>query len=213
MIAPWTFQCENLHIQFDAKVTPSSRTADLLKLLDLNMIADQKMLLTISKMRSTCFSDNDFITSHEVILKVATTYNAVEYYFPLLAIVDAPHSIIRGALLGYTKHIGAVEITDTSKTFHWEGGDNSISHDVLQSTNEEITLHPHLTYRNFRTRDFQAKGFSTLDITDYSASPILKCNPITIDLPFLKCCGITPLRSYKLGFASDSFTVHGAQYV
>ncbi|MGU9853431.1 hypothetical protein ACU680_21880 [Pseudomonas koreensis] len=212
MIAPWKFQCENLHIQFSAEVKPDSRASETLELLPVNVTPSQQMLLTISKMKSTCFADDDFMTSHEAILKVAVTLNSVQYYFPIFAIVDAPHSIVRGALLGYTKSIGKINISSRSHEFHWEGYENVVQFQTLESVSEDISLLPHLTYRNYRTAEFEAKGLSVLNISDYSATPISTCKTIKLDLPLLAEYGIRNTTPFKAGFVSDSFTVHGAQY-
>ncbi|MCV4342576.1 hypothetical protein [Pseudomonas capsici] len=216
MIAPWKFHCENLHIQFDANFCHerlSLKIFDALSFLPKEAIVRQKMLLTISKMHSTCYSDDDFIVSHEVILKVMIELDAVHYYFPILAIVDAPHSITRGAFLGYTKHIGEVKFDNTLIHFHMEGIDNNIQFDLSPSDVEEILLLPHLTYRNYRTPDFEAKGLSVIDIQDHIASPVSKCTSRAVNLPFLDRCGITPISPCKIGMVSDSFTVKGASYV
>ncbi|MDO7928329.1 hypothetical protein Q6A51_16185 [Pseudomonas sp. KFB-139] len=216
MIAPWKFKCENLHIQFDAAFCHerlSLKISDALSFLPKEATISQRMLLTISKMHSTCYSDNDFIVSHEVIMKVMIALNSVLYYYPILAIVDAPHSITRGAFLGYAKHIGEVKFGNSLSHFHMEGVDNFIQFDMSPSEIEEISLLPHLTYRHYRTPDFEAKGLSVIDITDHIASPISKCTSLAVDFPFLEQCGITPLSPYKVGMISDSFTVLGASYV
>lgn len=212
MIAPWKFQCENLHIQFSAEVKPDSRASAALESLPVNVIPSQQMLLTISKMKSTCFADDDFMTSHEAILKVAVTLNSVQYYFPIFAIVDAPHSIVRGALLGYTKNIGKINISGRSHEFYWGGYENVVQFQTLKSVSEDIFLLPHLTYRNYRTAEFEAKGLSVLNISDYSTTPISTCKTIKVDLPLLAEFGIRTTTPFKAGFVSDSFTVHGAQY-
>lgn len=216
MIAPWNFQCENLHIQFDAKLCRERLTpkiSDNLNFLPSEAKISRKMLLTISKIRSTCYSENDFITSHEAILKVMIELRSTQYYFPILAIVDAPHSIIRGALLGYTKHIGEVQLGNTFSKFELEGVENSVQYKIFPSEVENISLLPHLTYRNYRTCEFQAKGLSTLDITNYITSPFLKCALLETRTPLLERCGVKPISSYRAGMTSDSFTVNGAIYV
>ncbi|MGE7958412.1 hypothetical protein ACQKQA_17820 [Pseudomonas sp. NPDC089530] len=164
-------------------------------------------------MQSTCYSDNDFTPSHEAILKVMVDLHSVQYYFPIFALVDAPHSIIRGAFLGYRKHIGEVEFGDAFSRFCWKGVDNRAEFEISPTELEDISLLPHLTYRNYRTSDFEAKGLSVLEIADYIAAPILKCTSPRIDLPFLESCGIKPISQYKVGLVSDSFTVKGAKYV
>jgi hypothetical protein len=171
------------------------------------------MLLTISKMRSTCYSENDFITSHEAILKVLIGLHSEQYYFPVFAFVDAPYSIIRGAFLGYKKHIGKIQFGSAFSKFELDGVENTIQFKIVPSVVEHISLFPHLTYRNYRTDDFQAKGLSVLDITNHITSPISRCTVLEANFPFLERCGIIPTSSYKVGMASDSFTVNGAIYV
>jgi hypothetical protein len=216
MIAPWNFQCKSLHIQFDAKLyserlTP--RISEALNLLPSEAKISHKMLMTISKMHSTCYSENDFIISHEAILKIMIEMHSMQYYFPVLAIVDAPHSIIRGSFLGYTKYIGEIQFGENFSNFKLEGVENAVQFKTSSSEIEDISIFPHLTYRNYRTDDFQAKGLSVLDITNHVASPVSKCTILEANLPFLEKCGITPTSSYKFGMASDSFTVNGAIYV
>ncbi|WPO46647.1 hypothetical protein [Pseudomonas sp. S1Bt23] len=216
MIAPWKFKCDNLHIQFSAKFSPEKTLpciSEILQSLPIEARVSREMLLTISRMHSTCYSDNDFIPSYEAILKVMVDLHSVQYYFPIFALVDAPHSITRGAFLGYRKHIGQVEFGDMSSQFYWGGMNNCIEFKTLPSKLENLSLLPHLTYRNYRTPDFEAKGLSVIDIADYVASPILKCTSTRIDLPLLESFSIKPISQYKLGLVSDSFTVKGAKYV
>lgn len=216
MIAPWKFSCENLHIQFDAQLCRErlpSTISDALDFLPSEVKISQKVLLTISKIHSTCFTDNDFITSHEAILKIMIELHSVQYYFPVLAVVDAPHSITRGAFLGYTKRIGKVQLEDSFSKFELEGVENMVQFKVLPLEVEEILLLPHLTYRNYRTSDFQAKGLSVLDVENYITSPVAKCTSLKVHAAFLEKCGINPISSYKAGLVSDSFTVNGALYV
>lgn len=216
MIAPWKFQCENLHIQFDAKLCLerlAPKITNALNVLPSEAKISQQMLLTISKMRSTCYSENDFITSHEAILKVIIELHSAQYYFPVLAIVDAPHSITRGAFLGYAKYIGEVQFENTFSKFWLEGVENTVQFKILSSEIEDISLFPHLTYRNYCTSDFQARGLSVLDITNHITSPVLKCTFLEVHIPFLESCGIKPISPFKAGMVSDSFTVNGAIYV
>ncbi|CAI9006938.1 hypothetical protein [Pseudomonas chlororaphis] len=216
MIAPWKFKCDNLHIQFDAEFYPEGMSpwiSEALELLPREARVSRQMLLTISQMHSTCYTDNDFTTSHEAILKIAADLHSTQYYVPVLAIVDAPHSITRGAFLGYKKHIGKVEFGNDACGFDLANSNNLFQFNTLPSGREDITLLPHLTYRNYRTPDFEAKGLSVLDITDYTATQILKCTLLKTELPFLEKCKIRPITPYKVGLVSDSFTVNGAQYV
>lgn len=216
MIAPWKFQCENLHIQFHAELCLerlAPKITNALNVLPSEAKISQQMLLTISKMRSTCYSENDFITSHEAILKVIIELHSVQYYFPVLAIVDAPHSITRGAFLGYAKYIGKVKFENTFSKFWLEGVENTVQFKILSSEIEDISLFPHLTYRNYCTSDFQARGLSVLDITNHITSPVLKCTFLEVHIPFLERCGIKPISPFKAGMVSDSFTVNGAIYV
>jgi hypothetical protein len=216
MKAPWKFKCKNLHIQFDAKLCDGKLATDIsdsLCCLPKEAKVSQRMLLTITKMSSTCYSEDDFITSNEAILKVMIELHSTQYYFPVLAVVDAPHSITRGVFLGYTKHIGKVQLGNAFGKFELEGVENSVHFKKMRSEVENIALYPHLTYRNYRTTEFQAQGLSVLDITNHTASPALKCNFVKVHVPFLDRCGIKPLSPYKAGIVSDSFTVNGANYV
>ncbi|KAB0567606.1 MULTISPECIES: hypothetical protein [Pseudomonas] len=216
MIAPWKFQCENLHIQFEAEFSsrvPKPALAQALQFLPNDAVIGNTVLLTISRMRSTCFTEDDFITSHEAILKIAITLNSVRYYFPVLAVVDAPHSIARGALLGYLKDIGTVETKNNFSQFEWKNTKNFISLKSTHDEIEDILLLPHLTFRNYRTPDVEVKGLSTLDISDYTCTPTLRCTSIAAELPVLKTLGISPITTYKLGMLSDSFTLNGCTYV
>lgn len=216
MIAPWKFQCENLHIQFEADFSfkaPKPALLQALRFLPNDAVISNTFLLTISKMRSTCFTDYDFITSHEAILKIAITWRSVHYYFPVLAVVDAPHSITRGALLGYMKDIGTLEMKYNYIQFEWNNTKNFITLNFVDNEIEDILLLPHLTFRNYRTPDIEIKGLSTLDISHYTCSPTLRCTSAVAELPFLNSLGISPITPYKLGKLSDSFTLNGCNYV
>lgn len=215
MIAPWKFQCKNLHIQFEANFSvkaPKPALSQALRVLPTDAAISNTFLLTISKMRSTCFTDEDFITSHEAILKVAITWRSARYYFPVLAVVDAPHSIARGALLGYMKDIGTVEMENDHSQFDWNRTENSITLISTDNEIEDILLLPHLTFRNYRTPDVGVKGLSTLDIQDHTCSPTLRCTSAVVNLPFLENFGISPITPYKLGKLSESFTLNGCNY-
>lgn len=216
MIAPWRFMCENLHLLFDAHILDHGRlphAAERLKLLPRSAEVSQRYVLTVSIMHSTCNGESDFVESHEVILKVAVKLKGVQYHFPLFAVVDAPHSIVRGALLGYKKEIGEIHAKPGFTDFRTEGIDNYIRYEICTSDREDVPLYPHLTYRNYRLPEVEANGLSVLDITDYEASPILKCTCQEISLPFLQALGVQPSSDYKAGLIFDKFSVSGAHYV
>lgn len=216
MIAPWRFMCENFHLLFDANLLDHGslpHAAERLQLLPRSAEISHRYVLTVSIMRSTCNSESDFIESHEVILKAVVKLKAVQYYFPVFAVVDAPHSIVRGALLGYKKEIGEIHAKQGFTHFKTEGIDNHIRYEVCASDSEDVPLYPHLTYRNYCLPEFQANGLSALDITDYQASPILKCTCQDISLPFLQALGIQTFSGYKAGLIFDKFSVSGAHYV
>lgn len=216
MIAPWRFICENFHLLFDANLSGDghlSHVVERLSLLPPSARISHRYLLTVSSVRSTCCSEYDFIDSHELILKVRVELESVQYYFPVFAVVDAPHSIVRGALLGYKKEIGDVEMSQGFTRFKTKGLDNYIRYEVCSSESKDFPLHPHLTYRNVCLPEFEVNGLSALDITDYTASRILKCTCQEINLPILETLGVQPVTDFKAGFIFDTFSVRGAHYV
>lgn len=216
MRAPWRFISENFHLQFDANLLNTralGHVVERLSLLPSSAKISHRYLLTVSKMRSTCHSEYDFISSHEVILKVMVELDDVQYYFPVYTAVDAPHSIVRGTLLGYKKEIGEVEFKQGFNSFKTEGIHNLIRYGVSSAETENIPLHPHLTYRNYRLPECEVNGLSVLDITDYKATPLLKCTCQAISLPCLQAFGIQPVTAYKAGLIFDEFSVNGARYV
>lgn len=216
MIAPWRFKCENLHLQFEVRPCKGAHMSIVLNRLSVlpkYAKISNRYVLTVSKIQSTCHGANDFINSHEAILKVVIELDGVNYFFPVFAVVDAPHSIVRGAWLGYEKNIGIFSLEKCLSYFMFHGLDNRIRYQIVDSVMEDISLYPHLTYRDYRFQEFESKGLSVLDISNQKTLSVSKCMGLEVDLPILKALGIQPVGIYKAGLVCDEFTVSGAHYV
>lgn len=216
MKSPWKFKCKNIHIYFDAHInyeTIFMKTPGIFRQLLKQTSCEHSLLMTVSSIDSTCYSAEDYRNSREMILKAVVKLDDKNYYFPIAAFVDQPHSLFRGYLLGYNKEISTIEYFQGNANFSYLDTQNTIAYSVTNQIEKEISLYPHLTYRDYRTQDFEFSGLTVLNIEDLKSSIPLRCTLTDVQLPFLRHLGIIPSSLLQASYIEDSFLLLGAKYV